>query len=135
MRFRYSYLDDIQDELRLMPLLPCTLQYGRRQLAATGLVDSGAMVNVLPHPMGLELGAVWNEAEATLELGRAYAGISGMPLEVMMQVGDFNPVRLVFVWSKSDAVRLVFGQANFFMEFDVHFYRSHFAFEINPKTR
>lgn len=134
MRFDYSYLDGIQDELRLMPLLSCMLKYGQRELAVTGLVDSGAMVNVLPHRLGLELGAVWNEAEATLELGKAFAGITGMPLELMMQVGEFDPIRLVFVWAKSDAVRLVFGQANFFMQFDVHFYRSQLAFEINPKS-
>lgn len=134
MRFKYSYLDNVQDELRLLPLLPCKLQYGTRELSLSGLVDSGAMVNVLPYQFGVELGAVWNEAEATLALGKAFAGITGMPLEVMVQVGDYEPIRLVFVWAKSDVVRLVFGQANFFMEFDIHFYRSQLAFEINPKA-
>ncbi len=58
MRFAYSYLDNAQDELRLMPLSPCTLYYGQRELAMIGLVDSGAMVNLLPFWAGLEAACI-----------------------------------------------------------------------------
>lgn len=35
---------------------------------------------------------------------------------------------------KTDNVRLLLGQANFFVEFDVCFYRSQEAFEVRPKA-
>ena len=33
-----------------------------------GLVDSGAMVNVLPYDVGLQLGVVWDERRANIRL-------------------------------------------------------------------
>lgn len=37
-------------------------------------------------------------------------------------------------WDLSIAVSLILGQMNFFMEFDVCFFRSQFEFEVNPKA-
>ena len=33
-----------------------------------------------------------------------------------------------------DSLPLLLGQTNFFMEFDVHFYRSRLEFEVEPKS-
>ena len=45
----------------------------------------------------------------------------------------FPAVRLAFAWAKTDAVSVLLGQVNFFMEFDVCFYRSRSVFEVRPK--
>jgi hypothetical protein len=48
-------------------------------------------------------------------------------------VGGFPAVRLAFAWAQTDAVPVALGQVNFFMEFDVCFYRSRSSFEVRPK--
>lgn len=57
-----------------------------------------------------------------------------MPLFVVATIGDLAPVRLAFAWVKTPNAPLILGQTNFFVEFDVHFYRSRLEFEIEPKT-
>lgn len=47
-------------------------------------------------------------------------------------IGAFTLVRLVFAWSLSDDVPLLLGRMNFFLEFDVCFYRSQMMFELRP---
>jgi hypothetical protein len=49
-------------------------------------------------------------------------------------VSRFAPVRLVFAWTQADNIPMILGQVNFFMEFDVCFYRSQQAFEIPPRA-
>ncbi|MBI4670707.1 MAG: hypothetical protein HY741_03435 [Chloroflexi bacterium] len=90
---------------------------------------------VLPYHIGLELGARWDAEAATLSLGGSFRGVPAMELAVVGSVGSFLPVNLFFAWSQSDDVRVILGQYNFFQEYDVHFYRSQFAFEVNPKSR
>jgi hypothetical protein len=48
MRYSYSTADPSQSELDSLPRLPLTLRYGQQQISALGLVDSGAIVEVLP---------------------------------------------------------------------------------------
>lgn len=50
-------------------------------------------------------------------------------------VGEFEPVRLAFAWVKGKDVPLILGQTNFFMEFNVCFYRSKLEFEVMPKSQ
>lgn len=57
-----------------------------------------------------------------------------MPLFVMAEIGTFRPVRLAFAWVKLANAPLILGQTNFFMEFDVHFYRSRLEFAVEPKS-
>ena len=61
--------------------------------------------------------------------------VAAQPLFPMAEIGDFPPVRLAFAWSRSDNVPLILGQMNFFMEFDICFYRSQLEFEVKPKSR
>ncbi|MDJ0635634.1 MAG: hypothetical protein QNJ34_20775 [Xenococcaceae cyanobacterium MO_188.B29] len=51
-----------------------------------------------------------------------------------MKIGDFPVTRLVFAWVNRPSIPLILGQTNFFLEFDVCFYRSRLEFEINPKA-
>ena len=58
-----------------------------------------------------------------------------MPLLIQARVGEFAPVRLAFAWCRTDEVPLVLGQTNFFMEFDVCFFRSRMEFSVVPNDR
>lgn len=62
------------------------------------------------------------------------ASVKARGLLVSAQIGDFDPVRLVFAWSLSDDVPLLLGRMNFFLEFDVCFYRSQLVFEVRPNS-
>ena len=44
------------------------------------------------------------------------------------------PVRLAFAWAKQDYVPVILGQVNFFMEFDVCFFRSHQFLKSGPRA-
>ncbi|BAT52745.1 hypothetical protein NOS3756_16860 [Nostoc sp. NIES-3756] len=57
-----------------------------------------------------------------------------MPLSASAEIADFAAVNLVFAWVRSPNVLLILGQTNFFLEFDVCFYRSQLEFEVKPKS-
>lgn len=50
------------------------------------------------------------------------------------QITADQAVRLVFAWTRSNSVPVIFGQMNFFLEFDVCFYRSRNQFAVNLKS-
>lgn len=135
MRFKYSTTDPSQNEFDSLPRLPLTLELGGRIVQVVGLVDSASTVNVLPYEVGIRLGTTWDDRKANLRLGGSLGGMNAIPLFVTAQVGSFAPVRLAFAWVKSNDVPLILGQTNFFMEFDVCFYRSQLEFEVKPKSQ
>ena len=49
MRFQYSVSSPSQNEFDSLPRIPLILDRGDRRVESTGLVDSGATVNVLPY--------------------------------------------------------------------------------------
>ncbi|MGH9943457.1 MAG: hypothetical protein ACRD9R_14015 [Pyrinomonadaceae bacterium] len=103
-------------------------------MTTAGLLDIGATVNVLPHQVGVALGAMWDEQAAVLKLTGNLARYEAQPLVLTVSVGNFAPVRLAFAWTRADDVPLILGQVNFFMEFDVCFYRSQRAFEVQARS-
>jgi len=133
MRFKYATSDPSQNEFDSLPRLPLVIRLNSQSLEVIGLVDSGSTVNVLPFEVGLRLGAVWDDRQATLRLAGTLGNSNAMPLFVMAQVGEFEPIRLAFAWVKSNNVPVILGQTNFFMEFEVCFYRSKLEFEVKPK--
>jgi hypothetical protein len=116
----------------LAPFLPITL-LGTQSVSVAGLLDSGATVNVLPYAVGQQLGAVWEQQTTPMTLSGNLAVCEARALIVSAVVGKFPAVRLAFAWAKTDSVSVLLGQVNFFMEFDVCFYRSRLAFEVRPK--
>lgn len=134
MRFKYSTTDPSQDEFDALPRLPLVLRLNSQSVEVVGLVDSAATVNVLPYEVGIQLGATWDDRKATIRLAGSLGNIGAMPLFVTAQVDEFAPVRLAFAWARSNNVPLILGQTNFFMEFDVCFYRSKLEFEVKPKS-
>lgn len=110
-----------------------TLAYHHQTIAVSGLLDTGATVNVLPYQLGLQLGAIWEEQTTSVKLTGNLAEQEARVLIVSATVSKVAPVRLAFAWTKSEEIPLILGQVNFFMEFDVCFFRSQSAFEVKPK--
>lgn len=133
MKFKFSTRHPSQTEGDSLPRLPLMLRNGEKAVSVIGLVDSGATVNVLPYQVGLQLGFVWNERKATLRLAGNWGDHPAQGVAVMAEVGDYAPVRLVFAWIKNDNAPLILGHTNFFMAFDVCFFRSDLEFEVKPQ--
>ncbi|PSB51820.1 hypothetical protein C7B67_09480 [filamentous cyanobacterium Phorm 6] len=132
---RYPFIERRNDsgETITAPYLPITLTYQNRSLQVSGLLDTGASVNVLPYEIGLQLGAIWEEQTISVLLTGNLARFLARGLIVSAQVGQFAPVHLVFAWTQANNVPLILGRQNFFSEFDVCFYGSQLAFEVCPK--
>ena len=116
-----------------LPYLPITLTYADQSLSASGLLDTGSTVNVLPYEMGINLGAVWEEQTIPVTLTGNLAHFDARGLLLSAAVDPFPSVQLAFAWTRAENVPLILGQVNFFMEFDICFYRSRSMFELKPK--
>jgi hypothetical protein len=133
---RYSFVsgDTALGEAGFRPHLPFTLVYEQNSVIASGLLDTGASVNVLPYSIGVELGYKWERQTIALSLTGNLAQYEARVVLVEAFLGQFKPVQLVFAWTQATNVPLILGQVNFFKEFDVCFYRSQLQFEISPKS-
>ena len=78
----------------------------------------------------MELGLVWEQQAVPVRLTGNLAASEAQAVILKSTIGQFSPVRLAFAWTRSNEVPLILGQVNFFMEFDVCFFRSDMAFEI-----
>jgi hypothetical protein len=97
------------------------------------LLDTGASVNVLPYDIGVELGAVWEAQSVSIPLSGNLARSESRGLILSATVAQFSPVLLAFAWTQSRDVPVILGHMNFFLEFNVCFYRHELAFEIRPR--
>lgn len=131
-QFPYVPRDAALGAASLAPILPLTLT-GSASTAVSGLVDSGAAINVLPYSVGLQLGFSWDQQTQVIQLSGNLAAVEARVIIALAKVGQLPEVRLAFGWAKTDAVPLILGQVNFFMEFDVCFFRSRSLFEIRTK--
>ncbi len=132
-RYLFTAADSTLGEAGLRPYLPLTVSYQDLSTNALGLLDSGAMVNVLPYSVGVDLGAIWENQTTELQLTGNLAQFQARALLLSATIGRFAPVRLVFAWTQAVEVPLLLGQVNFFMAFDACFFRSQLAFEVRPK--
>jgi hypothetical protein len=133
-RFPYLQIDPAAGAASLSPYLPLELLLGEKRVSATGLVDSGAAVNVLPYGLGLRLDAIWEHQTTSVQLTGNLATSEARVLVVSAAVGKLPPVRLAFAWTQTDSTPIILGQINFFLEFDVCFFRSRHQFEVKPKS-
>lgn len=113
-----------------LPLIPIILRHAGFSVSANALLDTGSTINLLPHNIGLQLGAVWEAQTVRLPLAGNLATVEARGLFVQVQIGNLEPVRLAFAWAKTSHVPLILGQTNFFREFDVCFQRSQHTIEI-----
>lgn len=116
-----------------LPFLPITLGLRQASLQLMGLLDTAATVNVLPHDIGQQLGAIWDQQTVAVQLTGNLANQEARGLLLTATVGRFPPVQLAFAWTRSNEVPLLLGQVNFLMQFDVCFFRSQLQFEVKPK--
>ncbi|NLX99178.1 MAG: hypothetical protein GXY83_23820 [Rhodopirellula sp.] len=131
--FPYVPRDPSLENAGLAPMLPLTLT-GDRSVATSGLVDSGATVNILPYAVEVQLGLDWDQQTRSVELSGNLASVEARVVVLSAVVGSFPPVRLAFAWARTDAVPVILGQVNFFLGFDVCFFRSRGLFEVRPKS-
>ncbi|MDX2264071.1 MAG: hypothetical protein NW215_03760 [Hyphomicrobiales bacterium] len=133
VRFHYTTVRNALSETAVRPILPLTLSYRDTRIEAQGLLDTGADVNVLPYALGLSLGGDWDQARTGLRLSGNLAQYEARGILLNCIIGNLAPVQLAFAWTRAENVPLLFGQVNFFAEFNVCFFRSTNSFEVRPK--
>jgi hypothetical protein len=136
MQVRYTAVDDTPTGLA--PRLALTLQHGQHTVEVNGLVDSGSAVNLLPYPLGVALGAIWEDQPPLMPVTGSLGRLEARGLAVFAlhpQLAPTEPVRLVFAWVQAQEAPVLFGQVNFFMEYEICFYRAQGYFEVNRNTR
>ncbi len=133
VRFAFTEVAPDLGALSTLPYLPLILAYQNQSLSVSGLLDTGSSVNVLPYDMGLRLGAVWERQRLSVPLGGNLARFEARALVLTATVEQFPPVDLAFAWTRDRNAPLILGHMNFFLAFDVCFYRSELVFEISPK--
>ena len=132
-KFSYQQINQQIGEASYLPLLPITLSNKDNLLTVSGLLDTGATVNVLPYSIGRQLGLEWENQSISINLTGNLANYESKAVLLTGQINNFSPVKLAFAWTKADNISLILGQVNFFLEFDVCFYRSQLVFEVKPK--
>ena len=132
-KFSYKIIDSSLGMVDRMPYLPLTLISNDKSLNTEGLLDTGASVNVLPYELGLQLGLNWEDETLSVLLAGNLARFEARAVVVDAQVSSFPNVNLAFAWTPAPNVPLILGQANFFFEFDVCFFRVLSEFEVCPK--
>ncbi|MBE9040740.1 aspartyl protease family protein [Oscillatoriales cyanobacterium LEGE 11467] len=134
-RFPYKIIDRSLGMVDRMPYLPLTLISNDRSSNVEGLLDTGASVNVLPYEVGQQLGLIWEKETISVVLAGNLAQFEARAVVVNAQVSSFPRVNLAFAWTQATSVPLILGQANFFIEFDVCFFRTRSEFEVRPKQQ
>jgi hypothetical protein len=94
---RYPYIpkDPALGEAGFRPILPLSLNGSQNMVSASGLLDTGATVNVLPYSVGIELGYDWERQTTALDLTGNLAQYQARAVLVQAVVGDFLIVELL----------------------------------------
>ncbi len=134
LRFPYTRIEVGRTAANELPYLPIRLSTPSGVLDLFGLLDTGSTVNVLPYAVGLELGLLWNQQTVPISLVGNLALLPAFGVIVTAQVATLPPVEMAFAWTQAQDAPLVLGQINFFMEFDVCFFRAQSVFEVTTKS-
>lgn len=133
LRFPFIQMDQQMGDASALPMLPLTLAYHQKAIQVTGLLDTGATVNVLPYGMGTALGATWEAEAVNLQLTGNLARYPAQPLFLDAMIGSFQPIELVFAWTCAEDAPLLLGHVNFFVKFDVCIFRSQRFYELTMR--
>lgn len=103
---RYPFLsgDPTLGEASFRPYLPLTLVHQQSSIKASGLLDTGASVNVLPYAIGVELGYDWERQTTALNLTGNLAQYEARVVLAQAVVGQFELVQLRVVGAKFEAI-------------------------------
>ncbi len=132
-QFPYVAVRNSRGETAVRPMLPMSITYDGTTIEASGLLDTGADVNVLPYQLGISLGGNWEQARTGLQLSGNLAQFEARGILLTCTIRQLPPVRLAFAWTQAENVPLLLGQVNFFTEFDVCFFQARGPFEVRPK--
>ena len=135
MRFPFLSPYSSQGQPVFMPFAPVRLKNKEISVNALALLDTGAMVNVLPYQLGIQLGCVWENQKVALKLGGNLASAEARAIFLDIAIEGLPSKQLAFAWSQSESAPLLLGQTNFFMEFDVFFSLSALFFDILSKSK
>jgi hypothetical protein len=133
IRLPYASASSGQSAISALASVLLTLRRAEHSLASSALLDSGSTVNVLPYALGLQLGLVWEQQTTPVHLTGLLARLPARGVIVSGQIASLPSVELAFAWTQSNDVPIILGQVNFFMEYDICFYRSQSEFELKPK--
>ena len=91
---RYPFIssDTALGEASFRPYLALTLCNQETSVKASGLLDTGASVNVLPYSIGIELGYEWEQQTTVLSLTGNLAQCEARVVLTQAVVGQFGPV-------------------------------------------
>ena len=135
LRFPYVDLKPSLVGASRMPYVPLTLTNGSRTIHESGLLDTGATINVLPYPIGIQLGLDWTSQKTPVQLSGNLAAAPTYAIVVTATIGSFPSVRLAFAWTQAANIPIILGQINFFLAFDVCFFRTLAEFELRPSQK
>ena len=85
----------------------------------------------MPFTAGVALAFDWSSEPQSVTLGGALQGIPAKLIFLSLAAHPFPPIRMPFAWLATDAAPLLLGQATFFDEFDVCFFRRRGLFQID----
>ena len=134
VQFPYKTMLDASGASALRPFVPIHFMANGHQIDKIGLLDSGADVNVLPYPVGVALGLEWQNLKQLSGLSGNLGQYESRAVALTAQVTPFDPIRLMFAWTRAENIPLILGQVNFFLEYDVCFFRARAIFEVSPKV-
>jgi hypothetical protein len=133
-RFKFTERSNTLGETIMAPQLSFNLLFQDKKISVSGLLDTGASVNVLPYEIGLELGLNWDNCTISVALAGNLAKSPAKGVILSAEVAQFPSVPLVFAWTQARNIPVLLGRTNFFQEFDVCFYTSQLTFEIALKS-
>jgi hypothetical protein len=133
-RFKFIEKSNSLGEISFVPYLPFSLSSPDSSISVSGLLDTGASVNVLPYEIGLQLGLNWDNYNTSVTLAGNLANFPAKGVILSATIDPFVPITLVFAWTQAKNIPLLLGRINFFQEFDVCFYGSQLAFELALKS-
>jgi hypothetical protein len=103
-----------------MPYIPVQLESNAKAVQVMALLDTGAMVNAMPHRVGKALGLDWELGDPS-ELGGNIGKAPSKVFTVFATIASLKPIQLEINWSQSDDLPVIFGQIDFFTQFDACF--------------
>ncbi len=97
-RYPFTAADTALGEAGFRPYMPLTLSYQGHSTSVRGLLDTGAMFNVLPYSIGIELGAVWAQQTTELQLTGNLAQFQARALLLSATIGYQRPLVISDHW-------------------------------------
>ena len=102
-KFSYQQINQQIGEASYLPFVPITLSHKDNLLTVSGLLDTGATVNVLPYNIGKQLGLDWESQNISINLTGNLANFESKAVLLKGQIPNFYPVKLAFAWTKTES--------------------------------